>query len=695
MGYGLAHKFAPGLEVSTAAPPSVADLILGGGINSASGASSVHSVVHSDAASLSGSEHTLDPGAVGLSSGAGDRAPVRSEYDTAGPRAVWGQHFDPQQAHSTLHHHVHEGAMDSSVAGTRASSTAGTPNLAGVPAVGGWGAPPPPMTSPWTPAAPSKAQDMWMPQAYAAPPTSLPLPPYHGIAAPPTHAPPPYETTRHYAHTQPGMYTFDPAAEFGTASFLPYGAQPPLPTSSHFMGLPGMPAHPYGQAQQMQPQHYMHMGPSAHTQVLHQLHGATPLRQLHAAVQHHSAPGKSRGKRKAKSSSLDTVFMASPVDIIATPAAVAELARDQTGSRYIQFRFERGSTVEAGVIAQELLSDFEVMARDAFGNYAVQKIMDSKRQQCSQGLVAAALRDCVMLSEHVYGCRVVQKAIEVCSAAEWKAFSSVLQEHLMRFVYHEHGNHVVQKWVQSCPGRGQLADALLVKAVGNLKNHCSTLALHMYGCRVLQRVVEAAPQPLLKKQLYPPLLRKAATLVLDQFGNFVLQHMLAHGDDSTRAAVAKALTPGVVKAAGHKCASNVLERLLECCAAQEVDAVVWQVLRGAVAPAAHKQNLVDVSGYKLLQPSVARSSPVRSLLIDRFGNYVLQKALAVAPMSSRVALADAIRVNAEVLTSLSFGQAIVDRAMAILIASGILRAVGAAAPAPCSGTAAAVGSGGM
>ena len=443
---------------------------------------------------------------------------------------------------------------------------------------------------------------------------------------------------------------------------------------------------------------YVHMGPNAGMANGSIAAGSftgsgSALQQLHAAAQSHSTAGRGRNKRKGKTSSLDSVFAANPVDLVAFPGAVEQLAKDQTGSRYVQFRFERGSAVEAGCIAEQLLADFHAMSRDAFGNYAVQKIMDGKRHQCIEGLVAAALADCVSLAEHVYGCRVVQKAIEVCSIEQWTAVSQVLQENLMRFVYHEHGNHVVQKWVQSCPSRGRAADALMVKTVASLKKHAPTLALHMYGCRVLQRLVEAAPQALLKKQLYPSLLRKAASLVLDQFGNFVLQHMLAHGDDTTRAAVAKALTPGVVKAAGHKCASNVLERLLESCAAPEVDAVVWQVLRGPVAAAAHKQNLVSVAGFKLLQPAAARNSPVRSLLVDRFGNYVLQKALAVAPMSSRVALADAIRVNAEVLTSLSFGQAIVDRSMSILIGAGILRAVGTTA-APQSVSPAAAGAGG-
>ncbi len=691
-GFPLDSHFAPSIKVSA---PSVADLILGGGLNG-SGASSVHSVVHSDAASLSGSEHTLDPGAVGLST---RNAPGEVEpspaFDNAGANA-WGNPFDGHDAHTQHTQEFDSTTQTQGNGGTRSSSAAGTPNLAGVPAFAPW-APPAPMHGSWSQGQQPTAQDVWAPKAFTAPPTSLPLPPAAGPFGPYAgqfgmHMPLPPGAGMHMHMHMPMQHAHMAAAAQGLAGMPEHMMGNMYAQFAPGTSLPMQYAggHTFTPQQQAVPQHapqqYMHIGPQTHAAsgtVVHSMNGAVgSLQQLHSAVQHNAGGGgKSRGKRKNKSGTLDSVFANAPVDLVACPSAVVELARDQTGSRYVQFRFERGSAVEAGTIAQEMLADFEAMARDAFGNYAVQKIMDSKRQQCAQGLVAAALRDCVSLAEHVYGCRVVQKAIEVCDATQWQSFCAILKEHLMRFVYHEHGNHVVQKWVQSCPQRGPKAMENLVSVVGSLKGHSNTLALHMYGCRVLQRVVEAAPQPVLKKQLYPSLLRKAASLVLDQFGNFVLQHMLAHGDDSTRAAVAKALTPGVVKAAGHKCASNVLERLLECCAAPEVDAVVWQILRGQVSESTHKRNLVEVAGFHLLQPTVAHSCPVRALLVDRFGNYVLQKALAVAPMSSRVALADAIRVNAEVLTSLSFGQAIVDRAMSILIAAGILRAVGAP-PAP-------------
>lgn len=465
-------------------------------------------------------------------------------------------------------------------------------------------------------------------------------------------------------------------------AFPVYDAEPPPPSfqqhtqhlgpymqpyTFHSMSPP--PSHP-GHARGGHKPHHAHGGHSAtsghpHVPQHSQQHTLTPLTRLHQAAAAPSGRGR-RGGRKA--SNMDGVFASCPVDLVSCPDQVPVLCRDQVGSRYVQWRYNHGTATEQDTIAEALTSCFEVMARDPFGNYAVQVIMQGRRAAHKHAMLQRVVQDGEGLCQHSFGCRVVQRALEEADASTWSALSALLHEHLLKFVSHENGNHVLQKLIQQAGSRGLVLEDM-VKAL--LPDIVDT-ACHAFGCRVAQRLVECAPHDLLTPAVFPTLLRSAQRLMLDDYGNFVLQHMLLHGSESTRAKVCAALKGHYVKLSSHKCASNVMERLLERCCAVDVSAVVWELLGERKVPTGpHSPRIDKKDGFLVLAPAAAAACPVRRLLVDRYGNYVLQKALGVAPMAARVALALCIFTNSDVLASLSFGGAIVGKAMSTLQGAGV------------------------
>ena len=52
------------------------------------------------------------------------------------------------------------------------------------------------------------------------------------------------------------------------------------------------------------------------------------------------------------------------------------------------------------------------------------------------------------LALQMYGCRVVQKVIEVLRGAEQAAIAAELHSHVMRCVLDQNGNHVIQKCIE-------------------------------------------------------------------------------------------------------------------------------------------------------------------------------------------------------------------------------------------------------
>lgn len=68
----------------------------------------------------------------------------------------------------------------------------------------------------------------------------------------------------------------------------------------------------------------------------------------------------------------------------------------------------------------------------------------------------------------------------------------------------------------------------------DIKGSVVGLSTHPYGCRVVQRVLEHCTIEEAKEHIRREILRSVGPLATDQYGNYVIQHMLEYGPDSAR-----------------------------------------------------------------------------------------------------------------------------------------------------------------
>ena len=111
---------------------------------------------------------------------------------------------------------------------------------------------------------------------------------------------------------------------------------------------------------------------------------------------------------------------------------IVEFSQDQHGSRFIQQKLERASATEKQLVFQEILSAAYSLMTDVFGNYVIQKFFEFGTSEQKSQLVNKVeytfkselkinqnifqLRSHVQpLALQMYGCRVIQKALESIS----------------------------------------------------------------------------------------------------------------------------------------------------------------------------------------------------------------------------------------------------------------------------------------
>ncbi|KAJ7538178.1 hypothetical protein O6H91_11G037200 [Diphasiastrum complanatum] len=319
---------------------------------------------------------------------------------------------------------------------------------------------------------------------------------------------------------------------------------------------------------------------------------------------------------------------------------VVEFSADQHGSRFIQQKLETATSDEKSMVFEEVLPRALTLMTDVFGNYVIQKFFEhgtsEQRRQLADQLVGHVLA----LSLQMYGCRVIQKALEVVDVDQQTRLVSELDGHVMRCVRDQNGNHVIQKCIECVP-----ADKIqfIISAF-----YCQVVILstHPYGCRVIQRVLEHCTDEQKQTGIMEEILRATCNLAQDQYGNYVVQHVLEHGRPHERSEIITKLAGQIVQMSQHKFASNVVEKCLEF-----------------GGPAERQILINEMLGH------TDENEPLQAMMKDQFANYVVQKVLETCDEQQREILLSRIRVHLHGLKKYTYGKHIVAR-VEKLIAAG-------------------------
>ena len=91
---------------------------------------------------------------------------------------------------------------------------------------------------------------------------------------------------------------------------------------------------------------------------------------------------------------------------------IVEFSQDQHGSRFIQQKLERASVMEKNLVFTEIsLAAYSLMT-DVFGNYVIQKFFEFGSPDQKMSLANRIKGHVLQLALQMYGCRVIQKALE-------------------------------------------------------------------------------------------------------------------------------------------------------------------------------------------------------------------------------------------------------------------------------------------
>ena len=303
------------------------------------------------------------------------------------------------------------------------------------------------------------------------------------------------------------------------------------------------------------------------------------------------------------------------------------LAKDQAGCRFLQEKLEKEPKIATKYFYDAILPYILPLVKDPFGNYLIQKLcetLDNSKIKKILEIMAPTILD---IGANSHGTRVIQQIINYLRTKELlNYFLEMIKPFVIPLLKELNGTHIIQKLLNEHPETGECINKIIVE-------NCSSLATHRHGCCVLQKFLDG-PYKKLKYDLIQNLINNCLVLIIDQFGNYVIQSILLLKEKKACSEIALKICDNVPYYSKHRYSSNVVEKCFDYCSEEE------------------KKMFVE----KLCPPEI-----LAELILDDHGNYVIQKALQCAEGKIKENMLKSIIPLIPKIKEVSFGERLLSK----------------------------------
>ena len=318
---------------------------------------------------------------------------------------------------------------------------------------------------------------------------------------------------------------------------------------------------------------------------------------------------------------------------------VSNYIKDQAGCRFIQKKIDENPQISNNLF-EILYQDLSPMCRDLFGNYVVQKILENINPSYLIKFIDSISKDFLNLAISTYGTRVIQKILEIVSTKSninnenkgiyeqcFDLINNQIKNNILELSSNNNSSHIIIKYVN------EIRYPKNVKLFEEVYKNFIPLCKDKHGCCVIQKCIDLGSQEQ-KNKLLELSNTNCANLISDQFGNYVIQFVVSLNTKIVNQKVCQVLKNNLCNLCKEKYASNVIEKFL-------------------ANKSEESQEVINI----LLKDE----KMLHELIIDQFGNYIIQRILVLIEGENRSLLIHYIVKWYPEIKSLPFGPRLISK----------------------------------
>ena len=305
------------------------------------------------------------------------------------------------------------------------------------------------------------------------------------------------------------------------------------------------------------------------------------------------------------------------------------LAKDQAGCRFLQEKLEKERDKATNLFFNAIIPHILSLIKDPFGNYLIQKLCNNLNPEQIKKILEKISTTILDIGSNNHGTRVIQHLINFLKTKTLlDYFLKCIEPFVIPLLKELNGTHIIQQLLLKHPKCSNTINKIIVE-------NCASLASHSHGCCVLQKFLSERDQNL-KESLINNLINNCLVLIIDQYGNYVIQSILLLNEPKSSSAIAMKILDNVAYYSKHRYSSNVVEKCFDFCGKNE------------------RKKLAE----KLSPPDI-----LADLIMDEHGNYVIQKALSCSGAKEQETILNNIIPLIPKIRNVSFGEKLISRLM--------------------------------
>ena len=292
------------------------------------------------------------------------------------------------------------------------------------------------------------------------------------------------------------------------------------------------------------------------------------------------------------------------------------MIKSQNGSKSIQKKIEEKSSEFSSKLYEQIKNNLFEIINDQYGNYVIQKLVE----HCEKKIISSMLKklsynlnlnsDNIFynkieknylyeISINPYGTRALQKMLDNLSSSMTEEDINIILKFSKGNIYSMikdiNGNHVVQSIIENIENKDYLS-VIYKEMTENIVNILKTKS---GSCCVFPKVIENINENDLDIMINV-IIDNIDKLINDENGNFSIQKIIKLNQNMYNNRIYNYIQDKIVKLSMQKFSSNVIETFL-------------------ISIPNYKDKII----YKIIE-----SNNIINLLSDKYGNYIIQKALS-------------------------------------------------------------------
>ncbi|KAN0103017.1 ARM repeat-containing protein [Hyaloscypha variabilis] len=226
---------------------------------------------------------------------------------------------------------------------------------------------------------------------------------------------------------------------------------------------------------------------------------------------------------------------------------VMELSMQMYGCRVVQKALEHVLADQQAELVEELQIDVLKCVKDQNGNHVVQKAIERVPTEHIQFVIEAFKGQVNILATHPYGCRVIQRILEYCKPHDQVAVLEELHQCASMLITDQYGNYVTQHVIQ----HGKPEDR--AKIIKIITGQLLTLSKHKFASNVVEKSIQFGTDEQRKAivaqltTVHSDGTSPLQLMMKDQYGNYVIQKLLAQLKGAERDAFVEDMKPQLLQ----------------------------------------------------------------------------------------------------------------------------------------------------